>query len=437
MSETNLTQAAALNGKTQADFSSTLSRDFGSTLVTQIGLLGLGAFTSVAAARILGPQGRGELVALTVWTLALVQVVALGMNQSVVFHTGKKLFSISEIWTSSAAIGAAQAVLVVSIGLAVVPLALRGYTSEVRRLGVIFLTATPVLLFLGGSYPANILQGMVDLNSFNLVSLAAPVAYAVGLTIIAALHSRELSWAVAAQVAGYASSSVLGYWLFSRRHLIRIRWNGAACSSLLKYGWKTQLGSVSNYVNQRLDQLLLSLFVAPRELGLYAVAVALTSVVGFLPGALGIVTLAKGSNLGLQDATKLVSNSFRLSVASLVLLCGGLFLVAPWLIPLVLGREFVNSTLPCRILLPGTVALGTARVLYDGARALGDPILAFYAEGAAMAVTCGGLYLLLPRYGIVGAALTSSLAYSFALAVVLALFRVRLGIGLKDLLFGR
>jgi hypothetical protein len=54
-----------------------------------------------------------------------------------------------------------------------------------------------------------------------------------------------------------------------------------------------------------------------------------------------------------------------------------------------------------------------------------------------MAVTCGGLYLLLPRYGIVGAALTSSLAYSFALAVVLALFRVRLGIGLKDLLFGR
>jgi O-antigen/teichoic acid export membrane protein len=63
--------------------------------------------------------------------------------------------------------------------------------------------------------------------------------------------------------------------------------------------------------------------------------------------------------------------------------------------------------------------------------------LAFYAEGAAMAVTCGGLYLLLPRYGIVGAALTSSLAYSFALAVVLALFRVRLGIGLKDLLFGR
>ncbi len=181
----------------------------------------------------------------------------------------------------------------------------------------------------------------------------------------------------------------------------------------------------------------LSLFVAPRELGLYAVAVAVTSVVGFLPGALGIVTLAKGSNLRLQDARKMISNSFRLSVVSLVLLCGGLFLAAPWLIHLVLGREFLSSTLPCRILLPGTVALGTAQVLYDGARALGDPILTFYAEGVSMAVTCGGLYLLLPRYGIVGAALTSSLAYSLALAAVLALFRVRLGIGLKDLFFAR
>jgi len=64
--------------------------ELASTLIAQSGILALGAFTGIVAARLLGPQGRGELVALTIWPLTLVLISSLGINQAIVFCTGKK-----------------------------------------------------------------------------------------------------------------------------------------------------------------------------------------------------------------------------------------------------------------------------------------------------------------------------------------------------------
>ena len=81
---------------------------FASTLVAQLGVLGLGTFTGVAAARLLGPQGRGELAALILWPSVLVMLFSLGMNQAIVFHTGQQRDGIPEVWTASTLIGLVQ-----------------------------------------------------------------------------------------------------------------------------------------------------------------------------------------------------------------------------------------------------------------------------------------------------------------------------------------
>lgn len=90
-------------------------------LATQGGILGLGAFTGVASARLLGPAGRGELAALTLWPSVLIFLGALGLNQSIVFHTGQRRFSSSEIWTASTALGVVQSLVVIGAGWFIVP----------------------------------------------------------------------------------------------------------------------------------------------------------------------------------------------------------------------------------------------------------------------------------------------------------------------------
>jgi O-antigen/teichoic acid export membrane protein len=405
---------------------------FASTLFAQLVVLGLGTFTGVAAARLLGPQGRGELAALILWPSVLVMFFSLGTNQAIVFHTGQKHDGISEVWTASTLIGLAQSFCVVVAGLIVIPVALHRYSPEFRHLALIFLFSSPLLIFSG--YPANLLQGKLDFLSFNCIRTIAPLIYALGMLALLLVRKANLQFVVAFQILGYVMAVVGGVSILIRTERIRFSLKKRVMKSLLRFGWKTQMATVTSYVNQRVDQLLLSLLVGPRELGLYVVAVTVSLAVGFLPQSLAMVTLAGGSNLSREGAKALIAQSFRTSLFWLVASCSALFVVAPWLISLVFGPKFSGSTLACRILLPGSIALGLNQVLYEGARSLNDPVLPSFAEGLAAVLTCFGLYVLLPRLGFIGAAIASTLAYSSSLVFMLVLYRLRLDFPLYELL---
>ncbi len=499
-----------------------MAKGFVPTLLAQMSVLALGVFTGVASARLLGPQGRGELAALILWPSVLVMLASLGMNQAIVFYTGKQRYPMAHVWAACTLIGLAQSVCVVLVGLRVLPWALHAYAPGVRHLALVFLFATPFLMM--GGYPGNLLQGSLDLASFNLIRIIAPLAYALGLAVLLLLRRADLASVVSVQILGYVLALAGGYWLLFRKlglfcsgglrpppeispfphhpvrlppgvttiphHPVRLSpdcpssteegsraagkaplliqegpererrgwlpaWlrsqaaartaapaalprfplNLTVLKSLLTYGGKTQLATITSYINQRLDQLVLSIFIRPPELGLYVVAVTVSTVLSCFPQAAAVVTLANGSNLPREGAKAVIANSFRTSLAWLVAGCSALFLVAPWLIPLVFGPRFSGSVLACRILLPGSVAIGLNQILYDGARSLDEPALPSYGEGLAAVLTCCGLYVLLPRLGFLGAAIASTVAYTASSIFMLALYHFRLGFPLRELLF--
>jgi O-antigen/teichoic acid export membrane protein len=229
----------------------------------------------------------------------------------------------------------------------------------------------------------------------------------------------------------------VGYWILFNKVPIRFACHADACLSLLRYGWKTQLGNVSAYINRSADQLVLSLFVAPRELGLYVVAVTMAAPLGLFQQAAGIVTLATGSNSDPIQARNIIGHSFRASLLWLIIVSSILFFLAPALIRYIFGSAFAGSATACRILLPGAVALGLNQVLYDGACSFGEPSLASYAETLSTAVTFLGLCLFLPKLGFVGAGVASTLAYTSSFVFMLVLCRSKIRIGLRELLWTR
>jgi len=408
------------------------ARGVRSTLGSQVLILLLGAGTGIMAARLLGPQGRGELAAATLWPGTLLMLGSMGMNQSIVFHTGRRLFPSSEVWTASLAFALIQSLVVIAAGLFVLPLALKSYPPAVRSSALAMLFATPLML--SGGCAGSQLQGRLRMALFNATRAATPIVYFSCLAVLMLLRRASLPVVVGAQIVGIVAGAGATWFLLFRDGAPGFGWSRAAASALARYGFKTQFESVNTYINQRSDQLLLSLFVAPRELGLYVVAVTLSTIVGFFPQAMGIVTLANGSNLPPAEARQTIANSFRLSFAWLFVTCAGIFLLAPWLLTLLFGSRFAESALACRILLPGTLFIGLRQVLYEGARALGKPALPSYGEGVGTLVTVVGLYLLLPRFGYVGAAIASTFAYGTSLLFILLIFQRQLGMGFRQFL---
>ena len=407
-------------------------RHYGSTTIGQGLLLGLGTLTGILTARMLGPSGRGEYAAIIIWPLAIVGLVALGINQAITFNVGRRAFTVSEVVTAVTTVGLVQGAVSVIVGLIAVHFALAKYSPTVQHLGSIFALLTPVVI-LGGN-PANLFQGVQDPLRFNIIRVAPALVYFVGLIGLYITHRANLTLVIFFQLLGYVVTLVLGVTMVFHILKPRWQWNRLAIQGLIHYGFRAQATNLTSYFNQRIDQLVLSLFVPPRQLGFYAVAVTLSTVVTVFPQAAGIVTFARGSSQHHEDAKATIGHSFRASLIWL-LVCGSLlYMFCPMLIRLVFGAAFSGSILACRILLPGALMIGLNQVLYNGASALGRPGLPSCAEGASMIVTAIGLYVLVPRYGYIGAAIVSSVAYTFSFLLMLGLAHRLLGLKFRDLL---
>ena len=157
-------------------------RGIRSTLGAQVIILLLGTCTGVMSARLLGPQGRGELAATTLWPSTLLLLGSMGLNQSIVFHTGKRLFAASEIWTASVFLAAIQSACIIAAGMVVLPLVLRSYPRVVQNSALALLLSAPIMLFSGCA--GSLLQGRQRLAFFNATRTGTPLVYALALGLL-------------------------------------------------------------------------------------------------------------------------------------------------------------------------------------------------------------------------------------------------------------
>jgi O-antigen/teichoic acid export membrane protein len=97
------------------------AKTYGSTLLGQSLILGLGILTGILSARMLGPVGRGEYAAVIIWPMGIATLISLGINQAIAFSVGRRAFTISEVTTAAAIIGLVQSALSIVIGLLIVP----------------------------------------------------------------------------------------------------------------------------------------------------------------------------------------------------------------------------------------------------------------------------------------------------------------------------
>jgi O-antigen/teichoic acid export membrane protein len=182
---------------------------------------------------------------------------------------------------------------------------------------------------------------------------------------------------------------------------------------LARYGFAVYLSGIAYLVSQQLDQLLLSMSVAPAELGYYATAASISGLLLVIPSALGPVAFSKiaRSNHSPGEQRLHVRESLTLGICFIV--PAGLILtaLAPWVVRIVYGQAFARSGRVLLVLAPAAIFLGIALLMADVLRGAGKPMAATHATIVAAIFTAVGLAYALPRYGVFGAAWVSFGAY--------------------------
>ncbi|HMH43698.1 MAG TPA: polysaccharide biosynthesis C-terminal domain-containing protein, partial [Pyrinomonadaceae bacterium] len=172
--------------------------------------------------------------------------------------------------------------------------------------------------------------------------------------------------------------------------------------------------------------MLIAAWLPPVSLGYYVVAVSAAGLSQILAGAVRTVAMPNIASRASSHARReLLGTIFRrywlISVALMIAMSATI----PILIPLIYGAGFRASVLPAEILIVAAMFTGAKSVLGEGAVALGDPWLISKANIIAVPVTLVLLAVLLPVWGLLGAATASATAYLVELATVIYLLRRR------------
>jgi O-antigen/teichoic acid export membrane protein len=393
----------------------------------------LNVLTGVLLARTLGPVGRGELAALLLWPTMLASVGSLGVMDAATYYSARSRSGTGTIVGSALALGMCQSAFLIAGGVLVLPLVLSHYDQHVLYAAYLFLSFIPiniVTLSLAG-----VINGLHRFAWFQSLRLLVVGGIACGFVFLASIHALTLQKAAIVYLAANLLTLTTAVVLYRLADRSRLRFSCRVARELLSFGVRSHLGNVSSLLNERLDQLVISAFLAPAKLGLYVIAVTLTSVTNLVGSSVSFVSLPTLARLrGLEERTAAARRLIGLTAVTSVAVTLPLIVFTPFVIDLAFGNAFRGAVLVSRILLFAGIILSTNRVLSSSLMGLGRPLDAGIAESVALFATFVGLATLLPAFGLLGAGLASFLAYSVSASWMVWRITRTLGLSAKDLL---
>jgi O-antigen/teichoic acid export membrane protein len=402
------------------------------TLATIGAGAGAQILAGIATARYFGPAGKGVLsYAAVLANFAL--AAAEGLRNGVIFEAGTQGRSLARVWRTALVLAAAFA----PAGMLLFFLLWR---HEPAQLAFLFVAlAFPFALYVQAINGVYVVRHDIErLNTQNAWTFGAGSSV-VTLVAVVFFHATLVA-ALGIWLAGIIASAVAAG--LGARSLLA-RGGGAttgapAWRAQLTFGLKGGLSASITLLALRVDLLLVSALLPPATLGIYALAVAL----GELPWMLSrAVTWSTTPRIGTDEfgaaaalTAKAVRFLFAFQCAAALVVAAG----ATLFVPLVYGAAFAGATPLLYALLPRLIAYGSDGVIsYFIAVRAGHPGVQLAFETATFAL-CGTLaFAGIARFGVMGAALGTTLAFVLAVAAKLVYFCRLMGYGAGDVLLVR
>jgi O-antigen/teichoic acid export membrane protein len=175
----------------------------------------------------------------------------------------------------------------------------------------------------------------------------------------------------------------------------------------------------------KIDILLVSYFLDATRTGHYRAALQVSEFMWVVSVSMEMVMIQSTAALwergAIAEITEITSRFLRYVVVVTVLLMAGVFVLGEQFLTVYFGDPYEASVQPLRILLPGVLGFAVARVVWPVLQAGGHLRKLLFATGAAVLANVVLNLVLIPRFGITGAAVGTATAYgSMAVTHILA-----------------
>jgi O-antigen/teichoic acid export membrane protein len=363
----------------------------------------------VLIAHALHPAGRGSVAFITVTALLIAAASLIGMDNATMVYAARHESLRATLLANLLFVGT---VIPLAFGGAVCLLLfeLPGVRPHsVLPLDLLILLAGAVTTSIGNCGSAY-LVGCRRFRAKTIADAVMPWSYAAFLLANYSLSQITVTRAVAAwTVAQFLAAAIYCSASFSIAGVSRPSW--PLLRENIAFGVRSWIGSISAFLNARVDQTIMGVISTEQNLGIYAVAVNASEIVLYLPSAVSVALLP---NIASSPAKERVAQTLRIARTLLVITLVSILAaaIAGWfLIPPVFGHAYQGSVDPFLWLLPGALGYACLRIFMAALLASDSPARASLGPAAALVTGVALDLILIPYYGAEGAAIAASLAF--------------------------
>jgi O-antigen/teichoic acid export membrane protein len=406
------------------------------TIVIQLFQLASIVAITVLVTRVTGAHGRGVYTLVYALANLAAMITALGISWAGIYFIGKRLFPLANV------VSTLLTVSLVAAGVAMAGLAAAYFLFRSTYFHDVGLTDALIMLAL-----AAVIQLMTTSSSI-VLGLNRPLQFA-GLSllqfgvafviqaVLALVGELTATSAIVSLGIGATCSGVLGLVLVARVVPLRLGIDRKIFRSFLGFGIRGYAANLMQFMNYRLDALIVNGLLGLVSVGYYSIATAMAETLWYGANALALVLFPHVSSLDRKEADRITPVVCRNAVFMTLIGAVLMFAVSRQLMQFVFGPGMTPALHPLWLLLPGIVTQTAAKVIASYLSGIGKPIYSTYIGGGSLILTIALDLLLIPRYGINGAAVASSIVYTCSAAAAVWILKYESGAGLLETLVVR
>ncbi len=388
------------------------------TILSQGVIFVAGMGTSIIISRILNPEGRG-IYALAVFLPAFLMYFAnLGIGFSATFYIASGKYPPKIVLGNSLICVFAHSIFAILIGLIIICFFREQLFAGVAVKYLFFaLLIVPSQLYLSFILP--ILLGMQRIRKYNFSQVLRYVLL-FGLVIIFLVGlDAGITGAIIIEALAAFITCIVAFAIVSRETKgISFKISKGYLNDAYQYGIKLYAGSVLLFLNRRSNLILINLFMSPVMVGFFGLAASLSEKVWLIADAIGTVLFPRiASEKDKEKKTVFTSLVFKTTILIVVVICVFLYALGEFLIVFLYSPAFFESVRPFRLLLVGVVASSGWRILENDLRGRGKPGLITCIIAVSFVVNILFNIVLIPRYGMMGAAWASVVSATMSLVI--------------------
>ena len=383
------------------------------TFIRQVLSIVFGLLASIIIARSLGSEGQGQYTLAILLPTLLYTLLNSGISSSTVYFLGKDEFTIQEVYSTNLFTALLLSIISILVGAFII-LFFRDYFFRDISIQLLFYSLLLLPLIYLQKNLQTIFQGKEEFKKYNFIILLNQF----GLLFFSFVFLYFLKLGILGAILSFGCSQLIMlitsfYYLYQS---YKLSWPQKYSVKYLKqvfiFGLKGHLSNILSFINYRVDMFLIAYYIDDISVGIYSVAVLLVERVWIVSESVSTVLYARVANIkSNMERNKFTSLAARNTIFISILVGILISFFANLIIVKFFGDDFKQSVIPFILMIPGIVIFTMSKVLANDFVGRGKPEINTYIASITAITNIILNFILIPYYGIKGAACATTISY--------------------------